>query len=449
MTDTIDISRPRAEPVAAGPALPTPEVALPSPPVPPRPPGPVATSRRVRRNRWLWGLGLLAFLALLGWWLAPSSPGTAAPNHHPRSGAGHGHHAAVTSKMRLDPDWEGDGKPVTFAFAGDNNFPSGSTLAVRLADDPATALGPGARQLLGGVDLSMVNLETALTDGTCPDPQDKQYVFYAPAAAISAFRGAGVTLVTEANNHGEDCGPAGLQMSLAARQQAKYTVLGIGQDAAGAFAPFRITIDGQKIAVIAATQVIDSDLQTAWTATSTQPGLASAYDVPDLVRAVESARKVSDTVIVFLHWGTELDACPNPEQEPLANLLVRAGADIIVGSHAHVLLGGGYLGTAYVDYGLGNFAFYNDPPPTDQSGSLVVTATGRHIDSVIWRPATIQNEVPEPLTGAAAASALQSWTSDRTCTDASATPKASLATPSSETSTASPAVTQQLSVDSP
>ena len=48
--------------------------------------------------------------------------------------------------MRLDPDWEGDGKPVTFAFGGDVNFPSGSTLAVRLADDPATALGPGARR---------------------------------------------------------------------------------------------------------------------------------------------------------------------------------------------------------------------------------------------------------------------------------------------------------------
>jgi poly-gamma-glutamate synthesis protein (capsule biosynthesis protein) len=351
--------------------------------------------------------------------------------------------------MRLDPDWEGDGKPVSFAFAGDNNFPSGSTLAVRLADDPATALGPGARQLLGGVDLSMVNLETALTDGTCPDPQNKQYVFYAPSAAISAFRGAGVTLVTEANNHGEDCGQAGLQMSLAAREQAKYTILGIGQDAAAAFSPFRITIDGQKIAIIAATQVIDSDLQTAWTATSTQPGLASAYDVPDLVRAVESARKVSDTVIVFLHWGTELDACPNPDQEPLANLLVRAGADIIVGSHAHVLLGGGYLGTAYVDYGLGNFAFYNDPPPTDQSGSLVVTATGRHIDNIVWRPAIIEDEVPQPLSGAAAASALQSWTSARTCTDASAGPGTSLATPSSETSPASPALTQRLSVDSP
>ena len=158
---------------------------------------------------------------------------------------------------------------------------------------------------------------------------------------------------------------------------------------------------------------------------------------------------MSDTVIVFLHWGTELDACPNPDQEPLANLLVQAGADIIVGSHAHVLLGGGYLGSAYVDYGLGNFAFYNDPPPTDQSGSLVITATGRHIDSVTWRPALIEDELPQPLTGAAATSALQSWAAARTCTDATAEPgRLRWPRPSSETSPASAAVTQQLSVDS-
>jgi hypothetical protein len=51
---------------------------------------------------------------------------------------------------RLDPDWEGDGKPVTIAFGGDVNFPSGSILGDRLAADPATALGDGVPDLLGG-----------------------------------------------------------------------------------------------------------------------------------------------------------------------------------------------------------------------------------------------------------------------------------------------------------
>ena len=123
-------------------------------------------------------------------------------------------------------------------------------------------------------------------------------------------------------------------------------------------------------------------------------------------------------MIVYLHWGTELDACPNPLQEPLAQVLVAAGADIVVGTHAHVLLGGGYLGSAYVDYGLGNFAFYDNSPPENQSGSLVITVTSRHIDGVTWRPAVIVDDLPQPLTGSAAAAAVAQWDSDRDCTDA-------------------------------
>lgn len=409
---------------------------------------PTLTSKRVRRIRRIWGAGLL-LLALLLTLLLVGRGG------HKGPGATHGQLPAKSAKAsirpvtnpRLNPDWEGDGKPVTMAFGGDVHFPSGTTLGDRLAADPTSALGPTVPQLLAGANLTMTNFESALTNGTCPDTQDKQYVFYAPSSAITAFQGAGVSLITEANNHGEDCGAAGLQMALAAKQQSGYTILGIGQNAAQAFTPYRTTINGQHIAIIAATQVIDSDLQTAWTATTTQPGLASAYDVNDLIAAVEAARKTADTVVVYLHWGTELDACPNPLQEPLAQLLVKAGADIIVGTHAHVLLGAGYLGSAFVDYGLGNFAFYDNSPPENQSGSLVITVTGRHIDQATWRPAVIVNDLPQPLAGSAAAQAVASWEQDRSCTDATATPTAPLATTSSETSPAPPAAVQPLTVD--
>ena len=417
-----------------------------NPPDGPDGPGPDLATRRVRRNRAIVLVILLALIAA-GLWLG--------------LGRGHGHGtipapprhalrplpAAHKVNPRLDPDWEGDGKSVTMAFGGDVNFPSGSTLGQRLAADPATALGTGVPALLSGANLSMVNLETAVTNGSCPDPQPKSFDFFAPASAITALQSAGITLTTEANNHGEDCGPAGLQMSLTARAQANYTVLGIGQNAVDAFTPYQTTIDGQHIGIIAATQVIDDDLQSGWTATASQPGLASAYDVADLVSAVEAARQVDDTVVVFLHWGVELDTCPDPLQEPLATLLVQAGADIIVGSHAHVLLGGGYLGSAYVDYGLGNFAFYNTPAPTNQSGSLVIAATGRHIDTVTWRPALIEGELPVPLAGAPAAQAQQDWANARTCTDLAATPGTSMASSTTETSPAPPAVAQQLSVD--
>jgi hypothetical protein len=112
-----------------------------------------------------------------------------------------------------------------------------------------------------------------------------------------------------------------------------------------------------------------------------------------------------------------------------------------------VLLGGGYLGTAYVDYGLGNFAFYDNTPPENASGSLVVTATGRRIDKVTWRPATIVNDLPQPLTGAAASSAVAAWNQDRACTDTTAAAGPSLATPATETSPPAAAAVQPLTVD--
>ena len=194
-----------------------------------------------------------------------------------------------------------------------------------------------------------------------------------------------------------------------------------------------MTIDGQRVAIIVATQVIADNLISTWTASSTQPGVASAIDPTELVREVQQVRRTADTVIVYVHWGTETQACPNPQQEPLAQQLVKAGADVVIGSGAHVLLGAGYLGRAYVDYGLGNLAFYDDTAPETDSGTLIITAQGRHITGAVWRPATILDGVPQPLTGAPAAAAVQSWNAARSCTDLSPGPSTSLTTMRSET----------------
>lgn len=114
----------------------------------------------------------------------------------------------------------------------------------------------------------MVNFESALTFGGCPVPQPKTCAF-SPLMSIEAFKGAHVTHVTEANNHGEDYGQPGLLQALTVRARTRYRILGIGHNVAGAPASYQSVLCNERIGIIAATQVIDTDLESTWTATAT------------------------------------------------------------------------------------------------------------------------------------------------------------------------------------
>jgi poly-gamma-glutamate synthesis protein (capsule biosynthesis protein) len=266
----------------------------------------------------------------------------------------------------------------------------------------------------------MVNLETAITERGTPAPKD--FTFRAPPSALTALKEAGVDVATMANNHGEDFGVVGLRDSLAAAREADFPVVGVGRTADEAYRAHRVTVNGQRIAIIGATQVLDSNLAAAWTAGDDKPGMASAYQEARLLRAVREARESADTVVVDLHWGRELVNCPIDRQRALAPKLVAAGADVVVGSHAHILLGGGFLRDAYVHYGLGNFVFYSRGGLTAQSGVLLLTMRGRAVTSSRWVPAVISGGIPIPLEGAAADRAVDTWQSLRRCTGLSAKP---------------------------
>ena len=316
---------------------------------------------------------------------------------------------AATSTTR-DPVL-GNGATVTIAFGGDTNFEAAA--GDRLAADPASVLAPFAG-VLGAADLAVVNMETAI--GTGGTPADKEFVFQAPASALEAFRAAGVDVVSAANNHGMDFGVESLQETLAAEQASGFPIVGIGLDEAEAYAPFVAEVRGQRIAVIGATQVLDDDLIDAWTAGPGKPGLASAKRVDRLVQAVAEARAVADTVVVYLHWGVETQTCPTTTQQDLARALVDAGADIVVGTHAHRLQGGGRLDDAVVHYGLGNFGFQANSPEGARTGAFVVTVTGRRVDGYQWVPGRIVDHQPRPLEGAEADAALAHWDGLRGCT---------------------------------
>ena len=303
------------------------------------------------------------------------------------------------------------GTPVVLAFGGDVHFEG--VLATKLAADPDGVLDP-IEPVFRQADLSVVNLETAVTNGGSPTA--KAFVFRTPASAFAALRGGAIDVASMANNHGLDYGEAGLRDSLAAAKRYRFPVVGIGLNAKQAYRPFRRTINGQRIAVIGATQVLDDELISAWTAGPGKPGLASAKDVPRLLQEVRAARRTSDTVVVFLHWGIELEQCPSTDQRTLAKQLVAAGADVVVGGHAHRVQGAGRMGKALVGYGLGNFVWYGTSELSTQTGVLLVTVDGRRVLSYRWVPARIVDGVPRPLTGSARRSEVASWRSLRGCT---------------------------------
>ena len=318
----------------------------------------------------------------------------------------------------------GSGHAVTFAFAGDVQFPdtldtdpgdvsSGTPLADQLVADPKHVLDPIA-PVLSGADLAMVNLETAITGGGEP-VAGKNYHFRSPAASFTALRAAGVDVVNMANNHALDYGPVGMQDTFDAIAASKMPVTGIGHNATEAYKPYRTTIKGQRIAIFSALDWLEPDLIPGWSATDTQPGIAFSIDRTRLVDGVRAARPDVDTLVVFLHWGTEETSCASSEQQDLAATLLAAGADIVVGSHAHRVFGAGHVGPSLVGYGLGNFVYWREDGESGRSGVLLITATGRDVDTYSWVPARITHGIPVPQTGEAAAADEADWESRRDC----------------------------------
>jgi len=330
-----------------------------------------------------------------------------------------GPHAATPAGPRTDAGTAGHARPatpgtVTLAFAGDVHF-TGRT--ARLLKDPATAFGP-ITPVLESADFTAVNLETAVTSRGAPQP--KTYHFRTTPASFTALRDGGVDLVTMANNHVLDYGQTGLADTLAAAKAARFPYVGIGTNAAAAWAPYVTTINGVKIAIVGVSQV--AELASSWVATRSRPGEANAINLTRTLAAVQAARRLAPVVIVFMHWGTEGMACPDQNQLSLAPKLAAAGASIIIGSHAHMLQGSGWLGRTFVAYGMGNFLWWESSYST-ATGVLKLTLHPHGPLTARFTPATVSG-TGQPIVdrGASARRAAAHYASLRACAQLTARP---------------------------
>ncbi|HEX9033462.1 MAG TPA: CapA family protein [Streptosporangiaceae bacterium] len=303
---------------------------------------------------------------------------------------------------------------ITLAFAGDVHF-TGRT--ARLLRNPATAFGPIA-PLLRSADLTVVNLETAVTTGGKPQP--KYYHFRTTPVAFTALSDAGIDVANMANNHVLDYGRVGLADTIAAAHRAHFPVLGIGASAAAAWSPYLVTVKGVRFAFLGVSQV--AELASSWVATAHRSGEANSIDLRRTLAAVRAARKIADVVVVVMHWGTEGAACPDPNQLALAPKLAAAGANIIIGSHAHMLQASGWLGHTFVAYGMANFLWWETSFST-ATGVLFLTLHRHGPLTSRFVPATVSG-TGQPIvdTGRAARLALAHYRSLRACAGLSARP---------------------------
>ncbi len=299
---------------------------------------------------------------------------------------------------------------ITLAFGGDVHF---TERTLRLLNSPATAFGP-VSSIFQAADLSMVNLESAVTTGGTPEP--KTYHFRAPATAFDAVKAAGLDLVSLANNHTLDYGQVGFSDTLAAASAAGVPIVGAGPNAATAYTPWLTTVKGVRIAFLGFSQI--GELGATWVATDS--GRVSPWHTPSSRSTVRprrcGRRRRSPTL-----WSSSCTGGRSATRAPSRSAHGSSGVrerrrTMVVGTHAHTMQGDGWLGRTYVAYGMSNFIWYINSD--NDTGVIRVTLSGSTVVKTEFLPAYIDRTTGQPIpsTGAEAARIAARHAALRGCT---------------------------------
>ncbi|MBP3962101.1 CapA family protein [Paenibacillus lignilyticus] len=245
-------------------------------------------------------------------------------------------------------------------------------------------------------DLMAVNLETPVTLRGTP-AENKQYVYKSSPDALPALKAAGIDVVNLANNHTLDQGEEGLLDTIAHLDEAGIPNMGAGRDELEAFKPVLLEAKGISVAYLGLTRVVPVG---SWKATKDHAGLAETYDSTRAVAAIKQAKKQADIVVVMVHWGIEREDLPNNDQKRLAHEYIDAGADLVIGSHPHVLQGFESYKGKWIAYSLGNFIFSGmTPDKTKDTGVLQAACNEKGDCALKFNPMRAVQSQPAPLTG--------------------------------------------------
>lgn len=209
------------------------------------------------------------------------------------------------------------------------------------------------KPFLESADIAIANQETMI--GGTELGLSGYPLFNSPYEIGDALREVGIDVVTIANNHTLDKGEKGII-------NATNYWDSLGMSYTGAF---KSEEDRGIIRTVIKNGINFSFLSYSYGTNGLpvpmdKPYLINLIDLPLIKQDVENAKKISDVVVVSMHWGNEYETLPNQTQINLANELSNMGVDIIIGHHPHVLQPIDWIertdgSRTFVMYSLGNF----------------------------------------------------------------------------------------------
>ena len=306
--------------------------------------------------------------------------------------------AAPSSSAAPEPSSLPEPEPVVTAVqgtaAGDNLLHDGLYLqAARRAQKEGrsgydfTALYEHVFPLFSGSDLNLINAETLFSDELEPSAYPR---FCSPGDAGRALYDMGFNVFFLANNHIYDKGAEGLASTMRFWDSMPEDIAVSGLSPVGEEAPVPILEkDGVRFACLAFTEMTNG-LPTPSGAAYHVTLLSDEDEVRD---QIERARRQADFVIVSAHWGTENTHTVSQSQRAWAQKLADWGADLILGTHPHVVqpietVMSADGRTVPVAYSLGNFV--SAQIPLDNLVGIVLRFTAEKTE---WPDGRTETEI--------------------------------------------------------
>ena len=266
-------------------------------------------------------------------------------------------------------------------MAGDTPLRFGFGAGTSLLKVGCEQMARRLKALLHPADLIIGNLESPLGSIPWPMTDYANHQLLADTSVARALSLAGVNVLNIANNHIMQHGRERFDETVAALTAEGIAI--VGRSVSGFSQPYRLTINGVRIVIFG------FSLRPEVYSTRSLP-YAQADSPERLVASVERCGADWDLCIVCLHWGAEYMNYPAPSQTQISELLFKAGVDIILGHHPHVLQPVEVFEGKLVAYSLGNFVFDMWRPWVRQSAVLDVTwSCDRRVQSVTARAVLI------------------------------------------------------------